>query len=132
VTIDSVGKSAFPYIVGPSYYGVVDTVNVGPGGGKVIISEPVTEYKGTSGIEDVSFEMNVYPNPVKDMLTIDALDLQISELAVINSLGERLLVGRRPETGFPIVLDLQSYTPGVYILQATTPTGNYNKMIIKQ
>lgn len=44
LTIDSTGAGAYPYILGPTYYGVVTAGNTGPGGGHVTISEPVTTY----------------------------------------------------------------------------------------
>lgn len=44
VTIDSNGASAYPYILGPSYYGVLVAGNTGPGGGHVAITESTIVY----------------------------------------------------------------------------------------
>ncbi len=44
VTIDSTGASAYPYIIGPNYYGVLIAGNTGPGGGHVTITESTTVY----------------------------------------------------------------------------------------
>jgi len=46
VTIDSLGNSEYPYVIGPTYFGVLETINVGPGSGHATISEPVTSYTG--------------------------------------------------------------------------------------
>lgn len=37
MTVDASGAPAYPYILGPRYYGAVDTANVGPTGGAVTI-----------------------------------------------------------------------------------------------
>ncbi|MBS4028478.1 MAG: YHYH protein [Ignavibacteriales bacterium] len=50
VTIDSLGASEYPYIIGPKYYGILETVNVGPGSGHATISESVTNYTGQFSI----------------------------------------------------------------------------------
>ena len=41
---NSTGSSTYPYLIGPSYYGVLDTTNVGPNSGKITITETVTTY----------------------------------------------------------------------------------------
>ncbi len=46
VTTDSAGASAYPYLIGPTYYGIVQAGNTGPGGGHNTISESVTNYDG--------------------------------------------------------------------------------------
>ncbi len=48
VTIDAGGASAYPYTIGPSYYGVVAQENISSGG-HVTISEPVTTYAAPAG-----------------------------------------------------------------------------------
>jgi hypothetical protein len=51
-TITSAGASAYPYAIGPAYYGVVVTENVSTGG-HVTITESVSDYvPGTSGASD--------------------------------------------------------------------------------
>ncbi len=43
-TLDAAGVPVYPYLVGPEYYGVVDTANLGPGGGKVTIPGTATSF----------------------------------------------------------------------------------------
>jgi len=50
-TIDSLGNSEYPYLIGPSYYGVVTAGNTGPGSGHVTISEPVTSFIGVAAYD---------------------------------------------------------------------------------
>jgi len=44
VTLDAAGSPEYPYIIGPSYYGVVDTANTGAGGGKVVVPTGAVTY----------------------------------------------------------------------------------------
>jgi len=59
-TIDESGVSAYPYVIGPTYYGVVLTENFGsrtPGAGStgVTITESVTTYTKTTNVPTVTF-----------------------------------------------------------------------------
>lgn len=69
VTVNSDGSSAYPYIIGPQYYGVVDHNDIQTHG-HVSITEPVTNYTTSTGIEstpgksDMKYAlMQNYPNP---------------------------------------------------------------------
>lgn len=44
ITLDASSKPAYPFIIGPKYYGNVVRENIGPTGGKVTITETVTTY----------------------------------------------------------------------------------------
>ncbi|MCH2113232.1 MAG: YHYH protein [Planctomycetes bacterium] len=44
MTLDASGEFAYPYIIGPTYYGVVDTGNTGPGGGHLNVPGNATDY----------------------------------------------------------------------------------------
>ena len=44
ISTDSAGSPAYPFIIGPSYYGKVVTTNIGPNSGKNTPTEPVTTY----------------------------------------------------------------------------------------
>ncbi|MCH2102170.1 MAG: YHYH protein [Planctomycetes bacterium] len=44
MTVDENLEPAYPYLIGPRYYGVVDTVNTGPGGGRANPPGTATDY----------------------------------------------------------------------------------------
>ncbi len=52
VTIDATGASEYPYVIGPTYYGVVATENTSTGG-HVTVSEAVTSYTAPAGLGQV-------------------------------------------------------------------------------
>ncbi|MFT3788393.1 MAG: YHYH protein [Tepidisphaeraceae bacterium] len=45
LTLNAAGTSVYPYIIGPQYYGVVDTSNTGPTGGTTSIPGTATQLK---------------------------------------------------------------------------------------
>ncbi len=73
----------------------------------------------TSESAVVTKSFTVYPNPVKDMLTIDLADLGKSAqlLEIYNVLGQQLLVKDIVEgTIEPIVIDVSNYVSGLYFV----------------
>ncbi|MBS1914430.1 MAG: YHYH protein [Bacteroidetes bacterium] len=74
VTLDVDGNAAYPYILGPTYYGVVPQGNTGPQSGHNTPAEPVTTYTGTSDVEAPADarNLNIYPNPATDIATVQA------------------------------------------------------------
>ena len=55
VTINEDGSSAYPYIVGPTYNGVVAMEDIGPNGGHVTISEPVMTYVPSTSVAEFNY-----------------------------------------------------------------------------
>jgi hypothetical protein len=56
MTLDAAGEPAYPYLIGPSYYGVVDTANIGPGSGHTTPPGSATDYE----------PLRIYANNVAD------------------------------------------------------------------
>ena len=76
VTISAEGKSQYPYVMGPNYYGEVADDNFGAG--QVTINESVVTYKKTSNTKPevskiaVVFELHQnYPNPFNSLTVIN-------------------------------------------------------------
>lgn len=69
-TVDENWNSAYPYVVGPYFYGVKTAAKVNS------ISEAVTTYDPTSAaVEDVfNVLFNVFPNPSADVIVIQSLN----------------------------------------------------------
>ena len=87
-TVDSNWNSAYPYVVGPTFYGVIAASKV------TSITETVTQYiPTTSGINPINIEkINVYPNPSADVIAIQVKDLNRSTLKIglFDMLGTKL------------------------------------------
>lgn len=79
-TVDANWNSAYPYAVGPTFYGVKNVIKV------TSITETVTTYTGTStGISEADKnEINVivYPNPASDLIAIQISNLNKDDMKV--------------------------------------------------
>ncbi|MBK7761781.1 MAG: YHYH protein [Bacteroidetes bacterium] len=116
-TVDDNWNSAYPYAVGPSFYGIKNTQKV------TAISEPVTAYtpapNGISIAEWEQLKMGAYPNPAADIIAV-----QISK-AMANDIDVRLfdINGRQLQTtkiyqGSTLAyFDTRTLYDGMYILQ---------------
>ena len=76
-TIDANWNSAYPYVVGPTFYGTKT-------GSKVTtISETVTTYNPSNGLaEQTALDVKVFPNPSNDVLIVQLSDLVVSDVPV--------------------------------------------------
>lgn len=66
-TVDSNWNSAYPYAVGPTFYGVKSAVKV------TSIGEPTTVYTGPVAVANLvndQFSVNIFPNPASQQIAI--------------------------------------------------------------
>lgn len=76
-TVDANHNSAYPYAVGPTFYGNKVASKV------TSISESTTTYTSTASLEEQSeLKFNVFPNPASDMIIIQQLDLSTNTIDV--------------------------------------------------
>lgn len=79
-TVDANHNSAYPYVVGPTFYGVKNVTK------PTSITETTTTYTtaATTGIQNSSLEMaiNIYPNPSADLIMIQSNELLKNDLQV--------------------------------------------------
>lgn len=83
------------------------------------------------GIEenDLNFQVNVYPNPVKDILRIDTTNsLEINSVKIYDTLGRLLLTSKDnlDQT------DISFLNSGVLLVELETTVGNLTQKIIKE
>jgi len=82
-------------------------------------------------VEDIKNEqeLNLYPSPVKDVLTIESSG-RINILQLFDSQG-RLLRNFKVNSD-TYTIDMRSYAPGLYILEVKSSERNYMRKIIKE
>ena len=69
-TVDANWNSAYPYVVGPTFYGTKTGAKV------TAITEAVTTYTSTSELsENSAIELKVFPNPTNDVLMVQLSNL---------------------------------------------------------
>ena len=114
-TVDENWNSAYPYLVGPTYYGNKTASKV------TSITENVSTYSpSTSLIEQINPEkINVYPNPSNDVLMVQVNTLLTKELAIslIDSNG-KLIEKKIIRQGSTIAyFDVSTLYNGIYFLK---------------
>jgi hypothetical protein len=129
VTLDESLDPVYPYVIGPAYYGIVQSGNTGPNSGHNIPSEPVQTYLPTGIAEVPERGEYFYPNPVSHSLTI--LTHEREELFTITDVrGKTLLAGQFSAGNREHTVELSFLARGIYFL-TLHGSGSVN-MIIKQ
>ncbi|UTW61149.1 YHYH protein [bacterium SCSIO 12741] len=127
-TVDEFWNSAYPYVVGPEYYGVVEEDNFVAMGGQnsVSISETVDTYDpsgGTTSTENAAnqdYKILIYPNPATDFIAVQALGNLVKEEIKISlfSMDGRLVQSKIIQPGSTInYLDTRTCYNGEYLIR---------------
>jgi type IX secretion system substrate protein len=69
--------------------------------------------------------ISIYPNPVKDVLTINSGSAKLNSLEIYNSLGQMML--NEKISSPKINLGTQNFEQGIYLLKLVTDTGLVNR-----
>lgn len=78
-TVDANWNSAYPYAVGPTFYGVYADRKV------TSIGEAITVYESTNSLSEEQFnnlDFNVFPNPATDLIAVQVRGLVSSDMEV--------------------------------------------------
>ena len=122
-TVDANWNSAYPYVVGPYFYGNKTAAKV------TSITETVTTYTSTASLNETSIEVSVYPNPSNDLLIIQLNGLNKTNLAIeLTDMNGRIISKQTILQGSTIgYLDVSTVYKGNYLLRITT--NNQTKVI---
>ena len=115
-TVDENWNSAYPYVVGPTFYGTKTAVKV------TAIAEPVTTY--TETITALSNPLNeldltVFPNPSSDFIAIrlSGLNKATIHISLFDLTGRELLTTSMNQGSSVAFLDVKTVYAGEYILR---------------
>lgn len=127
-TVDSNYNSAYPYVVGPTFYGIMGGSNV------TSITEPVTTYTPTS-TENVSLLENdifISPNPAGEFIAIQYNGLTREKISIqLLDINGRILKTSSIEPGSTIsYLDIQTLYDGIYMVHLSSGNNHSTKKII--
>lgn len=78
------------------------------------------------GIEELSFETKIYPNPTSDYLNIKIQDARLESVRIIDFNGKCVLFDQNSCER----IDLNFLTSGVYLLQIETDRGNISEKLV--
>ena len=127
-TVDENHNSAYPYAVGPTFYGVRNAAKV------ATISESVTTYNpptGTFDQEKSQFGVQIFPNPTNEFIAV-----QLSEMATENTninlydLSGKWIQKATIFQGSTIAyLDVRTIYDGVYVVHVKDSKNQTSKKI---
>jgi len=122
-TVDANWNSAYPYAVGPYFYGNKTASKV------TTIGETVTTYTSTASIEEQEISANVFPNPANDLLIVQLNGLNKSDTKIeFLDLNGRTIIEQSILQGSTIgYIDVSTVYQGNYLLKITN--GNTSKTI---
>jgi hypothetical protein len=114
-TVDANHNSAYPYVVGPTFYGIKNGTKV------TTITEPTTVYTPTA-TNDIAFNENnitIFPNPSADFVALqfDGLVRESVEVQLLDMQGH-LLRSASINAGQTLTyIDIQTLQNGLYIIR---------------
>lgn len=128
-TVDSNWNSAYPYVVGPTFYGVSANRSVNS------VTEPTTVYTGTTGISDREFDnldISIFPNPATDLIAIQLGSVINENLQVelIDISGRRVATSAINQGSTIAYFDVQAVREGVYLIVITGGNRKTTKKVI--
>lgn len=126
-TVDQNWNSAYPYIVGPTFYGVKNAIKV------TSITETVTTYTPTSISENDMDKLNIsiFPNPASDLVAIQLNDLarEDMEVEMYDIVGKLIQKATLYQGSTIVYFDTRKLYSGEYIITITKGNETINTKV---
>lgn len=128
-TVDANWNSAYPYLIGPTYYGVKSAAKV------TSITETTTTYvPSTTSIAKNAEELSIgmYPNPAGDLLAIQVNDLNREDMGVeLYDFTGKFVAKTTLYQGTTIAyFDTRTLSEGQYMVKIITAKGTVTKKLV--
>ena len=118
-TVDANHNSAYPYAVGPTFYGVKTASKV------TAISETVTPYISSASVsENTKIEFNVFPNPSADILMVQMPGLQTKDVQaeLVDAFGKIIQTQTILQGSTICYFNVATLYSGTYFVKVTSGT----------
>jgi hypothetical protein len=126
VTVDANLNPVYPYTVGPTYYGMVQSGNTGPQSGHNTIPGGATSYTPATGVNDMAIiRLEILPNPATDFVFVRMGQLPtVGQWNIeVKNLSTGITVDAMVTYDSEVVLSVSSYPQGLYLVKATNGAG---------
>ena len=128
-TVDENWNSAYPYVVGPTFYGVSENRKVNN------IGELTTVYTGITALSDVAFQklnITVFPNPSADLIAIQINDLAEEDFQIeLLDLSGKLVAATQINKGSTIAyFDTEAIYSGTYFVKISNGKNSTSKKVV--
>jgi hypothetical protein len=128
-TVDANWNSAYPYLIGPTYYGVVTGAKVNS------VTEATTVYNPANELaENTVGEVRVFPNPSNDLFIVQAIGLVTSNLELtLTDVHGKTIESQVILPGSTMAyFDVSTLYAGTYFISYTDAKGKQSKKITVQ
>jgi Secretion system C-terminal sorting domain len=131
-TVDAKWNSAYPYVVGPTFYGVVTT------GSKVTsVTETVSTYVKTTPTSEANLnglDINIFPNPTADLISIQMGGLVKDDYKIeLYDIMGKLVKSTQINKGSTIAyFDTQALYSGTYLVKISNGQAQTTRKIVLQ
>ncbi len=127
-TVDANHNSAYPYAVGPTFYGNVTAAKV------TSISESVTTYAATNSISETENSINqitIYPNPSSDFIAVqmNALAKETVEVNLFDLSGKLIQTTSILQGSTIAYFDTQKLYSGEYVIKIGKGNSSVTKTV---
>ena len=125
-TVDENWNSAYPYAVGPTFYGVYANRIVNS------INESTTEYLSNNNFEINQVGVTIIPNPASDLIAIQIQDLITSDLKItLFDINGKSIKSKKIKAGSTIAyFNTETFYNGVYLLNISSENYSITKRVI--
>lgn len=131
-TVDQNWNSAYPYIIGPTFYGLASNRSVNS------ITEPTTVYiPSSTGLSESQFnqlEVSVFPNPSSELIAVQTHGLTLDDLKVeLIDLRGRKIQETEIHKGSTIgYFDVRAVYSGVYFIKLSNGSHSRTEKVMIQ
>ena len=129
-TVDANWNSAYPYVVGPTFYGVYANRKVSR------ITETVTTYTpAATGISEAEFnnlDINIFPNPASDLIAVQVGALVKSDIQInlYDMVGKKIATASINAGQTIAFFDTQTLYDGMYIVTIENGKNIFSKKVV--
>jgi len=128
-TVDENWNSVYPYVVGPTFFGVRENRRVNA------VNEPTTIYTGISALSDFEFQqlnITVFPNPSADLIAIQLNDLASEDFQVeLLDLSGQSVKSTQINKGSTITyFDTETIYSGTYLVKISNGKNSTTKKVV--
>ncbi len=130
-TVDAKWNSAYPYVVGPTFYGVVSASKVAS------ITETVSTYTASTPTAEANFDnlnISIFPNPSADLIAIQMGNLVKEDYTLdLFDIAGKLIQSTKINKGSTIAyFDTQALYAGTYLIKISNGTVQTTKKVVVQ
>jgi hypothetical protein len=126
-TVDANWNSAYPYLIGPTYYGTVTGAKVNS------VTEATTTYNPVNALSENKIqEVRVFPNPTNDLIIVQAIGLVQNDMTInlIDVQGKVISQQEILAGSTMAFFDASTLYAGTYFITYTDASGKQSQAVI--